>query len=67
MDCTLSLLISLSLSLCISHSDDIIVNALKSLNDDPEMYYVVVETLWELLKLGQDKLKQDKRYYIEYG
>ncbi|CAO3598599.1 unnamed protein product [Absidia cylindrospora] len=43
-----------------SHSDDIIINALKSLNDDPEMYYVVVETLWELLKLGQDKMKQDK-------
>lgn len=44
-----------------SQSDDIILTALKSFNGDPEMYYIVVETVWELLKLGQDKLKHDKR------
>jgi predicted site-specific integrase-resolvase len=39
-----------------------VTEALKSFNSDPEVYYLVVDSISELITVGKDELTSNKRF-----
>jgi hypothetical protein len=45
-----------------SQPDDMVASALKAFYGDPEIYYLVVDSISELITVGTDQLSTNKRF-----
>jgi hypothetical protein len=54
----------LKTSLC-SQPDDMVASALKSFYSDPEVYYLVVDSISELVTIGKQHTKTNKQFVLD--
>lgn len=56
-------LYKLTICACVySQPDDMVASALKAFYSDPEIYYLVVDSISQLITVGTDQLGSNKRF-----